>query len=89
MLILNNIDFAEFLSYDYRENICVVKITEETYVRNSALVKYLHLLLSFVDNEVFGYKFDSVSPALVSLQNLWVRPDIIETRLLTKNPYVK
>lgn len=74
--ILNGIweEFLEYLSFDYGENVCVVKITQRKCAPNSAGVKYFHLLPGFSEDLILGYKFNGTSPPLITLPELGVYP---------------
>jgi len=80
VLILNNIDFYQYLSSYYQKNTCAVRITKKSYNPNSPLVTYYHLFSGFVDDTILGYKFDGAWFPLVSLVRLGIFPDLIEIR---------
>ena len=80
--ILNGIwtEFLEYLAYDYRENVCVVKITRGKCAPNHAWVKYFHLLPGFSECPIFGDRFVGISPPLVDLSELGVCRDLLKVR---------
>ena len=79
VVMLNGIwmEFFEYLSYDYGENVCVVKITRRKCAPNHAGVKHFHLFLGFSECPILGYKFDGILPPLVDLSELGVCRDFI------------
>ena len=78
VLILNNLEFTEYLSPDYRKNICVMDITKENCVLNEYKVKYYRLLLGFVQNDIFRRTFNGISSPCVSLSHLGVCLDVLQ-----------
>ena len=70
VLIINNLEFTEYLSSDCRKNIRVTPITRENYVPTEYRVKYYPLLLVFLPNNILGHIFGGVSSPCVSLTHL-------------------
>ena len=76
VLILNNVNFGQYLSQDYRDNIHVIEITKEFCTPNKQGVKYFHLLSGFKEDPILGYKFDAISDPLGSLYYLGICPNL-------------
>ena len=72
VLILNNIEYFQYLSENYRRNSYILKITRERSTPNKFGVKYYHLFPGFAEDRILGYKFDRISPPTVSLSCLGI-----------------